>query len=319
MRAWWLSSLIWVSGSLALLVGAPLAQAQGEPGVAGAKEKSSAQSASPGSGRKREAKPSPVRVITATYRMVPRWVRTVAPLYGQKQVDIYARVTGQVSEFALREGDPVKAGQVLFKLERSDAGDTFLKVPVTSPISGWVGRWLITNIGGQVTTATPVVTVVDDSSLRATVFLSTAEWVGIDDKAGVSVSVGGEKMLGKIASIARTAEASSGRGSVIVEVNNQDQRWRAGMLATVEVSYAPKSRLVLPAAVLNITDQGVFVFAVKDNLAKRIAVEYQLIDNDTVEILRGVEDGAVLVVAGSNLLFDNAPVSVVGGENEGAS
>jgi RND family efflux transporter MFP subunit len=187
-------------------------------------------------------------------------------------------------------------------------------MPVVSPINGWVGRWMVKNIGAQITPTTPVVTVVDDDFLRTTIYLSTSEWVAIDDKAVVSLSVGDERREGKIVSIARAADSISGRGSAVIEVENKDHKWRVGMIARVQVDLEPKMRMLVSSAALNITDQGTYVFVVENDAARKAPVKFALVDSDTVEILEGIEDGSAIVVAGGNFVTDKAAVKVVASE-----
>ncbi len=263
-----------------------------------------------GSGR-RDAGPVAVKVNTATRAMAPRSVSITAPLDGRSQAEVYTKVTGRLTYIGPKEGEAVKVGTVLFRMDRNDPGETFLNMPVVSPINGWVGRWMVKNIGAQITPTTPVVTVVDDDFLRTTIYLSTSEWVSIDENAVASLFVGEEKRLGKIVSIARAADSVSGRGSAVIEVENKDHKWRVGMIARVQVDLEPKMRMLVSSAALNITDQGTYVFVIENATAKRTPVKFALVDSDTAEILEGIDDGAAIVVAGGNFVTDKAAVTVI--------
>jgi multidrug efflux pump subunit AcrA (membrane-fusion protein) len=267
-----------------------------------------------GGGGRRDAGPVAVRVEIAKKALAPRSVSITAPLDGRSQADVFTKVTGRLTYIGPKEGEAVKAGTVLFRMDRNDPGETFLNMPVVSPINGWVGRWMVKNIGAQITPTTPVVTVVDDDFLRTTIYLSTSEWVAIDDKAVVSLSVGDERREGKIVSIARAADSISGRGSAVIEVENKDHKWRVGMIARVQVDLEPKMRMLVSSAALNITDQGTYVFVVENDAARKAPVKFALVDSDTVEILEGIEDGSAIVVAGGNFVTDKAAVKVVASE-----
>jgi len=261
-----------------------------------------------------------VKVAPATMRQAPRSISVVSPLEGRNQADVYTKVTGRLTYIGPREGASVKRGDLLFRIDRSDPGESFLAMPIVSPIDGWVGRWMVTNIGTQINAQAPVVTIVDDSFLRTTIFLSTHEWAVMDPAAKVSVTVGDETRLAKIVSIARAADRISGRGSSIVEVENKNHTWRVGMIARVQVDLEPKPRMLVSSAAVNITDQGAYVFQVEEDgeskvrIARKKAIRYSLVDSDTIEILDGVADGAAVVIAGGNLLTDGAKVNVVGDE-----
>jgi multidrug efflux pump subunit AcrA (membrane-fusion protein) len=260
----------------------------------------------------RDSGPIAVRVEQAKFSVAPRSINVVATLEGRNQADVYSKVTGRLSYIGPKEGEPVKVGTLLFRVDRSDPGESFLNTPVISPISGWIGRWMVNNIGAQVTATTPVVTVVDDEFLRATVYLSTNEWVTIDEKARVTVTVGEETKPGRVVSIARAADAISGRGSAVVEVENKGHKWRAGMIARITVDLEPKNRMLISSAAVSITDQGPYVFVVVDGVAHKKPIKFALVDSDTLEILEGIEDNSYVVVAGGNYLTDKAPAKIVG-------
>lgn len=259
----------------------------------------------------RDSGPIAVRVDITKFAVAARSVSVTAVLDGRSQAEVYTKVTGRISYIGPKEGEAVKSGTVLFRVDRNDPGETFLNTPVVSPINGWVGRWMVNNIGAQVTTSSPVVNIVDDDFLRATIYLSTPEWVVINDQAAVQVTVGEESRSGKIIGIARAADSITGRGSAVIEVENRNHRWRVGMISRVQVDLEPKLRMLVSSAAVNITDQGSYVFVVVEGVSHKTPVTFVLIDSDTVEILEGIKDGSALVVAGGNYLTDKSAVKVV--------
>ena len=73
-------------------------------------------------GCSKEAPPPPrpapqVTVITATPKTIPFVATFVAQTESSQQVDIVARVSGYLDKIAYREGELVKAGQVLFQID----------------------------------------------------------------------------------------------------------------------------------------------------------------------------------------------------------
>lgn len=264
-----------------------------------------------GKGGRREAGPAVVRVETAVLKTLPAAISVVEQLTGKMQAEVYAKVVGRLSQLGPREGEAVRAGQVLFKVDRADPGESFLSTPVVSPISGWIGRWYATSLGEQVTTTAPVVSVVDDEVLRATVDLPTREWLLVNKDTAVSINVAGEDRQAKVVTVSRAGDASSGRGGVTVEVANPGRTWRSGMVARITLGLEPKPRIVIPTSGLTITDQGAFIYIVRDDKAARTPVDFTLIDADSVEITSGLKDGDQVVVAGTNMLSDQAAVRIV--------
>lgn len=261
-----------------------------------------------GKGGKGGGGPTAVRLETAEIKTLPQDLQVIATLSGRAQADVFAKVVGRLSELGPAEGTAVKAGQVLFRVDRSDPGESFLSTPVVSPISGWIGRWYVTSLGEQITTTVPVVTVVDDEQLRAMADLPTREWLLVNKETPVAVTVGGEERAGQILTVARSGDAASGRGSVTIEVQNPGRTWRSGMVAKIKLGLEPKPRIVISSQALIITDRGAYVYVADGEIAKRVEVKFRLIDADTVEILAGLKDKDQVVVSGNNLLSDQAPI-----------
>lgn len=277
--------------------------------------------------------PAAVRVANVTAKVLPASITVVAPLVGRQQIDVYSKVAGRVAAFGPKEGEAVKKDQLLLRVDRNDPGETFLSVPVLAPMSGWVGRWQVQSIGEAVTTQAPVATLVDDEALRAAVQLPAHEWLKVRRDTPVKVMVDDESRDGAVLTIARAADAVSGRGSVIVEVANGKHDWRAGLVARVTLGLEPKARLIIPASALFLTETGAHVFTVEPGpppaadappptegqpagpalVARRLSVKYKLVSNDEVEIVEGLASGDKLVTVGGNLLSPGAPVRVIEG------
>lgn len=262
---------------------------------------------------RREKRSTVVTVRTRLIRSqtLAERVELVAVFSGQKQVDVFSRVTGRLATLGPEEGQYVKQGSVLFHVERNDAGDSYLTTPITSPISGWVGRWLVPSVGTQVSGQQPVVTIVDDEKLKTSVQLPTAQWLRIAPTTPVEVKVNQESRPGTVIGIARAADPNASRGSVTIEINNANHRWKAGMVGLVSFDLDMRPRLVLPATSLIITDQGSFVYLVRENKAVRQLVQYSVIDNDQIEILEGLSDGAQVITEGANQVADGLSVQVI--------
>lgn len=264
-----------------------------------------------GGGKGRPSGPVSVRVSLIEGKVAPRSVLAVAPLAGRVQVDVFSKVVGRISFIGPKEGQPVKAGEVLFRVDRSDPGESYLNVPVVSPLTGWLGRWRVINMGEQVTAADPVVTIVDDRALKAVAFLPASDWLDITPDTKVTARVNDQERAAKIETIARSADLSSGRGSVTLVIDNPNRDWRGGMYARLNFAVAPKPRLLINAASLVVTDRGAFVYIVEGENAKRVQVKFAMMDSDTVEVTEGLKPNSQVVIAGANLLSDNSPVKIL--------
>ncbi len=63
--------------------------------------------------------PMPVTLVTAQARKVPVTLEVVATLEGLREVEVRARTNGTLQQQLYREGEPVKAGAPLFRIERA--------------------------------------------------------------------------------------------------------------------------------------------------------------------------------------------------------
>lgn len=255
--------------------------------------------------------PVTVRVANVERKVAPRIVYAVAPLEGREQADVFSRVLGRITYIGPKEGEPVKINQILFRIDRSDPGETYLNAPVVSPLTGWVALWHVNHIGEQVSPSDPVVTVVDDRALKATAYLPSDDWLEVTPDTVVAATVGSRQRTARVATIARAADLASGRGSVSVTLDNAARDWRSGMYARFKFELAPKERTLVSASSLIITDQGAFVYVAEGEQARRVPVKFQLIDGDTVEITQGLDATARVVTAGANLLGDKSAIKIV--------
>ncbi len=263
--------------------------------------------------RKRDKDPIPVKVTLVRKEISPRVLEATVSLEGLSQVDVYARAAGRLASQDLREGTVVKRGQILFKVDRTDPGENFMATPVESPVNGWVAKWNY-NVGTQITTQMPIVQVVDDHILRATISLPSKEWALISTKTGVEVETGDQLRKARIFSVARAADPSTGRGTFDIEVDNVSRSLRAGMTGTAKIKVDPKPRIILPAQAVILTDEGAFVYAVDNNIAIRKAVKYDMLNNDVLEILSGIDNDTLIATSGNNILSDKAAVRVLNGK-----
>ena len=283
-----LRALRWLAGALVPVM--PLAVAQEKKG------------------KQRERGPVVVQTIKVQSRTAAQISETAVALVGRKQTGVFSKVAGRVTGIAVAEGQPVKAGQTLFRVDRSEPGESYLSVPVTSPISGWVGRWNVTE-GTQVSTQEPVVLVVDDQKLIANIYLPVQEWMQVKLNSKVSVHVNELSRPARVLTIARAAEAGSGRGGLTVELNNEDHAFKSGVVALAKLELDTRARMLLPSSALRISDQGAAVFKIEEGKAKRIKVNYALYNNDLVEVTSGLSENDVVVSVGAHQLYDGAEVS----------
>src|SRR4051812_1659557 len=67
--------------------------------------------------QRRQAGPSPVEIVAAKRMTISDDITAIGSLVSDESVQISAETSGRVSDIHFQEGDNVKAGDVLFKLD----------------------------------------------------------------------------------------------------------------------------------------------------------------------------------------------------------
>ena len=83
-----------------------------------------------------------------------------------------------------------------------------------------------------------------------------------------------------------------------------------GTLVTAEVTLRTENAIVVPSLAVQVSQQGNFVFVVKDNVATVTPVKVARLLGDETVIEAGVEDGDIVVTDGHLLLTNGARVNV---------
>jgi multidrug efflux system membrane fusion protein len=91
---------------------------------------------------------------------------------------------------------------------------------------------------------------------------------------------------------------------------NKDELLWPGTLVAVEVTLRTEDAVVIPTPAVQVSQQGNFVFVVKDNVATVTPIKVaRLLGVETV-IESGLQDGDVVVTDGHLLLTNGARVNV---------
>jgi len=119
----------------------------------------------------------------------------------------------------------------------------------------------------------------------------------------------GQDFPAEVSSIAPVADKSSHTFRVTVTPIDEDRQLRSGMFANLSVLVDEKQNtLLVPVDAVTEVDGQSVVYVVKDNIAELRPVEVGLSNDGQVEILSGVEEGELVVVAGQGNLTDGAKV-----------
>jgi RND family efflux transporter MFP subunit len=105
-------------------------------------------------------------------------------------------------------------------------------------------------------------------------------------------------------------DPTTGMATVRASMPNEDELLWPGTLVTAQVTLRTENAVVVPAPAVQVSQQGNFVFVVKNNVATVTPVKVaRLLGTETV-IESGLNDGDVVVTEGHLLLTNGARVTV---------
>ncbi len=241
-----------------------------------------------------------------------------------EQAEIGPGVAGRVAKVFFKEGETVKAGRLLFRLDR-------MQVPVKesrngsrpaarrptkkdselrSPIAG-VALARHSNPGDTVSATPPTVmaVVADIDLMKMTAPLPEARRAEMSDGQEVTVTsdaLPGRGFGGRVSIAAADAGPAVTTTQIEILVNNPDHDLKPGMFARARVFTSFKSNTILVP--LSALDDG-RVTLVEDGVARVRPVLTGIRTEAAVEVLSGVSPGDLVVVSGSSGLSDGTRVS----------
>jgi RND family efflux transporter MFP subunit len=115
---------------------------------------------------------------------------------------------------------------------------------------------------------------------------------------------------GAVTMIENAVDPTSGLVLVRATMPNEDELLWPGTLVTVQVTLRTEDAVVVPTPAVQVSQQGNFVFVVKDNIATVTPVKVARTLADETVIESGLADGDIVVTDGHLLLNDGTRVSV---------
>lgn len=260
----------------------------------------------------REIKPTRGRIVTE--------ITTTGTVEPQNRVAIKPAISGRVEQILVKEGDAVKAGEVLAIMSSTDRAalldaardrgpealkyweDAYKPFPLVAPIDGEV---IVKGVepGQTVATSDAVIVLSDRLIVKAQVDETDIGKVQIGMPARVSLDAYPDlKVRAAVDHIAYESKVVS--NVTIYEVDILPKRvpevFRSGMSANVSIIEEEKENaLLLPVEAVQKARDGNFVM-VKGKPGEepvRTRVELGLVNDRHVEIASGIDDDAVVIVS----------------------
>lgn len=172
------------------------------------------------------------------------------------------------------------------------------------------------NIGERVSPGQPLLKVAQIDPVEVTIGVSDKRFSELKLGQPVIVRVDGypgEEFVGTVTKIQPAVDPTTRTFTVTAEVANSDERLKPGMFARAEIEVGYRENaLVMPKAATLEEEGRYFAVAVKNDRARRTAIELGYQDGDLIEIVSGLSEGELVVLEGAYALAEGAPVQVSG-------
>jgi RND family efflux transporter MFP subunit len=194
---------------------------------------------------------------------------------------------------------------------------------IRSPISGVVADRPL-YAGETATAGTPLLTVMDTSSLLAKIHLTQAQaqQLKTGDPASVSVPGIAAPVAGKLTLISPALDPGSTTLEVWVQIPNPNGELKPGTSVHVLVNgQSVPNAIVIPAESLVTAPSGAkgVMVAGADGVAHLKEVATGIEDNGLVQIVKGVSAGDQVITKGAYALDDGTKVKVVSGADDASA
>jgi RND family efflux transporter MFP subunit len=201
----------------------------------------------------------------------------------------------RTAELAVREAE--------FELERRR---------VRAPISGWIGL-IDADIGDQVAVGTQIARI-DDRSVLLVEFRVPERIVGLiapGDSLSVAPLARRDMPLeGQIRAIDSRVDAAGRNLRIQAEVDNASDALRPGMAFAIEMEFTGEAYPAVEPLAIQWSNDGAFVWMVRDGLAERVDVRIVQRANGQVLISGDVAPGEHVVLEGVQSLRDGTEVEL---------
>ena len=138
--------------------------------------------------------------------------------------------------------------------------------------------------------------------------------IGEGSKVQVNLPAIGEEIDARIARVSKVINPSNRSFTVEIPLDNKSGFIRPNLMASVAINdYSNDSAIMIPQSVVSENAEGQqYCFALEKStegyIAKRLIIQTGKTSEDFIEVLDGVEKGALLITEGAKKVSDNQPV-----------
>lgn len=241
------------------------------------------------------------------------FVVTSGDVQTQSSIEVFPSIGGKIVQMNVTLGSPVKKGDVIAKIDASEAGSYYTQSPVIAPISGSILS-SPAKLGAKVSANSVITTIGDIENLQITTRIPE-RYVGelaIGQKAEISLEAYPNVIfMATVSRISPVLDAATRTKEVILNFDEKDSRINAGMFAKVKLYTIDYSNhIVIPQEALVTNNDDKYVFVTKeDNTVEKRDVTVGKNIAGQIQILSGVEFGEKIVVEGMLSLYNGAKIN----------
>ena len=240
----------------------------------------------------------------------------------------YSRAKEQLDIHAISQGD-FDAAEADFKAKEAaaqQAAAVAAKKRLVAPFSGQVGL-ITTSPGAYVNSGVSVVTLQQMDPIYVDFYLPQRDLAKLErgQKVGLKLDAfGGQSFTGKVTAVNPKVDPSTRNVQVEATLANPKRQLVPGMFASVSLEVGGKVKyLTLPQTAITYNPYGATVFIAKKGeivgmdgqkkeglMAQQVFVTVGPARGDQVSILKGLDEGAVVVTSGGLKLKNGTPLAV---------
>ncbi|MGQ9842055.1 MAG: efflux RND transporter periplasmic adaptor subunit [Spirochaetota bacterium] len=244
----------------------------------------------------------PVKAVKAIRMNIVKSLNLSGDIVGKEVVHVFSQVPGKVMEILVKEGQYVKKGQVIVKVDRDVIGMEYLPAVVESPISGYVGTIMVDK-GVSISPQIPLAQVVTMNQVEAVAQLIEEQinMVHIGMKARITVDAYPNTFFyGTVYRKNAVLDASSRTQEIRALIDNPDLKLRHGMFADIQIQLGTaKNAVVIPIdSILSDSMGNFYVYKVIENKAFKQSIKPGFSLKGITEVLAGINEGDIVITLG---------------------
>ncbi|MBN1501437.1 MAG: efflux RND transporter periplasmic adaptor subunit [Spirochaetes bacterium] len=249
-----------------------------------------------------EIKEIPVKAADAKITDLKQTVKLTGNIIGTEVIQIFPSVTGKIKTILVKQGDPVRANQTLFQIDRDVIGMEFRLASVQSPINGYVAS-IYANRGMSVAPATPLAEIVNQKNVECVVQIMEEDinTIASGSEAEITVNSFPDRIFKGIVykkspvlnQISRTQE-------IRISIENSSLELRHGMFADVEIiTKLLRNVLIVPVdSLFYDKDDVLSVFIVRNKKAVKTPVSISVEIGNYAVVESGLSAGDTIITLG---------------------